>query len=226
MNNISIKSTELCPVRYDSTNKPKLEKLEKIACLYANVFADPPWNEYMVCSNNHFAGRDFEELCVKCKEPLKLAYPKDETISYISNEIGKPNGSLITFEDGDGEVYAAGWGFTCEKRDFNIQKYKSPEMQGKVEKLLSDNVREDSFFYLSEVMVDMKARQQGIATKIANLFLEKADELGFDMVMRTLNTSPMATIANKISMVRIIDVGDDSEIPERVLYVKKRRELI
>src|SRR5438552_2441481 len=97
------------------TQLPENSKLVKIAKLYANAFADLPWNEYKVCQNGHFFGRQLSELtsCTNCSQPLKIAYPEEETADYITKEVTKPEGTLITFEDENGEVFAAGWGYAC-----------------------------------------------------------------------------------------------------------------
>src|ERR1700728_2466898 len=221
--NISIERidrTMLQEVRY--TGLPPKDKLVKIAALYANAFADPPWNEYKVCKKGHYSGKEFADLtkCTTCNELLELAYPEDQTVDYISNEIGKPNGTLITFEDQrTGEVYAAGWGYTCTIEELKT-KYKTTEMKEKVEVAIKKTaLNADKIFYLSETMVDSCVRKQGIATQIFDGLLKRTNELGLKMVMRTHIQSPMVGIAEKKAMTRIINEGQDSEIQDRVLYI-------
>ncbi len=198
------------------TTIPASDKLEKIARLYAEAFADPPWNEYKVCPNRHYFGREaqVQTICDKCDKELTLAYPEDQTVDYIAKEVGKLNSALILFEDKQGDVCAAGWGFSCTIQEFQ-SKYQTQAMQEISEKALRD--KGDTFFYLSEIMVDKRARNQQIATKIAKLLLERANTLGWNMILRTHNESPMARIANKLSMDLI--VKEDSEIEGRVLYL-------
>lgn len=130
---LSIQAPLLQQVCY--TQLPEKSKLLKIARLYANAFADLPWNEYKVCPNSHFFGRLESELtsCSNCSQPLKMAYPEEETVDYITKEITKPEGTLITFEDENGEVFAAGWGYACTAEELQ-SKYSSSEMKEKVVK--------------------------------------------------------------------------------------------
>lgn len=195
--------------------------LKKMARLYADVFADPPWNEYKVCEGgDHYYGREAEELtvCQKCKRALKIAYPPEQTVSYIADEVKKTEGTLVLFEDGMGEVLAAGWGYVCKIEDFKT-KYRTPEMQKRVVNAIQINTPNDSIFYLSEVMVDKRARTQGIATKIARFLQEKAQQGNFCLIMRTHNDSPMAKIGNNLGMRRIIDLKGDSEMDGRILFL-------
>src|SRR5262245_23061811 len=130
---VSIKeplSQQLQQVCY--TQLPENGKLVKIARLYANAFADLPWNEYKVCQDGHYFGRQQAELtsCTTCLQPLKIAYPEKETADYITKEVTKPKGTLITFEDENGEVFAAGWGYACTTEELQA-KYSSSEMKEK-----------------------------------------------------------------------------------------------
>ncbi len=214
MNSINIPNLGLLkPVEYTAVPSP--QKLEKIARLYADVFADPPWNEVTVCPNRHFSGRGVLEICVKCQQKLAEAYPVEQTSEKIAEEVGKTDGTLISFEDEEGKVYAAGWGFSCGIQDLRA-KYNTEDMRNMIGTVLKG--KGETFFYLSEVMVDTKARQQRVATEISRFFLRKANELGWNMVVRTHNESPMARIANNLFMNPI--VTEDSEYEGRVLYFK------
>lgn len=207
-----IDRNQLSPVYY--TVVPGSDKLRKIARLYAEVFADPPWNEYKKCSNFHYAGRDGGVNCTRCGNQLQIAYPEEETVPKIKKELNKLNGTLITFEDQQGEVRAAGWGFVYRIEEFR-GKYDTEEMKEKAVKALTGV---DTFFYISEVMVQQEARNQGLATRITQSLLERANALGLSKILRTHNESPMARIAERSSMVRIIQEGEDTEIEGRVLY--------
>ena len=220
MNSITINridASELIPQTYNIEKLPAKDKLEKIARLYAEVFADPPWNQYKSCPEGHEFGREAQVLtiCADCKKELKLMYPEGEIVKYIPEEVGEPNGTLILFEDKEEDVYAAGWGFSCSLQKLKA-KYRTQEMQQKCEEALKD--KGETFFYVSEVMVDERAREQKIATKITNLLLERANALEWNMVLRTRNDSPMVFIANKLSMDLIVE--EDSEKKGRVLYLR------
>ncbi len=204
------------------TQLPEKSKLAKIARLYANAFADLPWNEYKVCQNGHYFGRQLSDLtsCTNCSQPLKIAYPEEETSEYIAKEVTKPEGTLITFEDERGEVFAAGWGYACTTEALQA-KYSSSEMKEKVVyriKKAAEKVQK--VFYLSEIMVDNAVQKQGIATKITKCLLETAQSLNLNLVMRTRSDSPMVRIANNMQMSQVIGLGEDTDNPNRVLYIK------
>lgn len=202
------------------TSLPSRSILVKMARLYAEVFADPPWNEYAVCEKKHYYGREVKvtEGCPKCKTALAIAYPQEETVSYIAEELKKPEGTLVLFKDSSEEVYAAGWGYVCKIEDFQT-KYHTPEMQKKVVSAIKINTQNGSIFYLSEVMVAKRARNQRIATKIAMALQDKAKQGKYNLVLRTHNDSPMARIANSLGMRRIVKLGEDTEMDGRVLFL-------
>lgn len=204
------------------TQLPEKSKLMKIARLYANAFADLPWNEYKVCQNGHYFGRKQSELtsCTNCSQPLKIAYPEEETSEYITKEVTKPEGTLITFEDERGEVFAAGWGYACTTEELQA-KYSSLEMKEKVvDKIKKAAEKVQRVFYLSEIMVDTTVQKLGIATKITKCLFETAQSLNLNLVMRTRSDSPMVRIANNMQMSQVIGLGEDTDNLNRVLYIK------
>lgn len=201
---------------------PGQVKLGKIARLYANAFAGSPWNEYQVCPSGHFFGLKDRELtsCTNCSQPLKSAYPERETATYIFGELSKRNGTLITFENENGKVVGGGWGYNCTIEEL-ASKYKTPEMRELVALRMNKTAgKVDSVFYLSEIMVDTAVRNQGLATKITKSLFERAGSLKLNLVMRTRYDSPMVRIADKQQMTRVIDPSEDTENPNRVLYIK------
>jgi hypothetical protein len=216
--------TQLKQVSY--TQMPERDKLLKIARLYANAFADLPWNEFKVCPEGHYFGRQQAELtsCTNCSQPLKLAYPEEETADYITKEISKVEGTLITFEEENGGVFAAGWGYVCSAEDLRA-KYNSSEMKEKVVgRIWRTAEKVERVFYLSEIMVDASVRKQGIATKIAKDLVVKAQSLKLNSVMRTRIDSPMVYIANNMQMAQVISMGEDKDNENRVLFLKKGQD--
>ena len=204
------------------TKLPENGKLVNLARLYANAFAGPPWNEYKVCQNGHYFGVQQAELisCTDCSQPLKPAYPEKESAGYIAKEVTKPEGTLITMEDESGEIFAAGWGYACTTEELQA-KYNSSEMKEKVvNKIRQAAEKVQRVFYLSEIMVDTSVRKRGIATKITQCLSETAQSLNLNMVMRTRSDSPMVQIANNMKMSQIIGLGEDTDNPNRVLYIK------
>ena len=215
-------SQPLMMQEYCYAQLPKKGQISKIARLYAHAFAGFPWNEYKVCENSHYYGFQFFELvsCTNCGQPLKLVYPEEDTCAYIKQELIKPQGTLITFEDKNGEVFAAGWGYACLIEEL-LDKYSSLEMKKKVQNTLEKVAHKvQTVFYLSEIMVDQAVQKKGITTKITKNLLEKARSLNLILVMRTHGDSPMVRIANKLEMSQVISLEEDLDNPKRVLYIK------
>lgn len=207
----------------DYTHLPESSQLVKIAKLYANAFAEAPWNEYKVCPNTHYFGRRQAELmeCSICAQPLRIAYPVDETSEYIKKELQKSDATLVLFEEPNGEVLAAAWGYTCTSDDLE-SKYNSLLMKKRVvEKLNQSAERAQKVFYLSEIMVDTRVRKQGFATRMTQCLINKARSLNTSLVMRTRYDSPMVQIANNMQMSQVMSLGEDLDNPGRVLYMKK-----
>jgi len=207
---------------YYCAQLPNKDQICKIARLYANAFAGFPWHEYKVCENGHYHGAQIHELecCTNCGKPLKLVHPEEETSAYIMREVVKPQGTLITFEDKSGEVFAAGWGYACLVEEL-LDKYSSLEMQAKVQNALEKVAHKvKTVFYLSEIMVDEAVQKKGITTKITKALVEKARSLDLIFVMRTHCDSPMVRIANKFEMSQVIRLEEDLDHPKRVLYIK------
>lgn len=200
------------------TQLPEQSKLVKIARLYANAFAGDPWNEYKVCDSGHYFGRQPElNSCTNCGQPLKIAYPEESTSEYIAKEITNPEGTLITFEDESGEVFAAGWGYACAAEEFKYSLEMKKKVADRIKKVAEKAQR---LFYLSEIMVDAAVQKQGIATKITKCLFEAAQSLNLNLVMRTRFDSPMVRIANKMQMSQVIGLGEDTDNLNRVLFIK------
>lgn len=221
---ISLQSTsqlQLQEVCY--TQLPEKGKLAKIAGLYANAFAGDPWNEYKVCQNGHYFGQKQSALTIcantSCGQPLKIAYPEDETVAYITKELTRQNGTLITCEDKNGKVLAAGWGYVCTAEELQA-KYSSPEMRQKVIEKIKTAKKVERVFYLSEMMVDEAVRNRGMAKTITKRLYGTAQSLDLNLVMRTRRDSPMVKIAEKMQMSQLIKVGEDTDNPDRVLFIK------
>jgi hypothetical protein len=204
------------------TQMPEQPKLRKIARLYANAFAELPWNEYEVCQNGHYFGRQLFDLtsCPRCASPLKKAHPEEETSEYIAKELLKPEGTLVTFEDVHGEIFAAGWGYSCTTEELQA-KYSSLEMRKKVvDRIMKTSQTVQKVFYLSEIMVDKAVQKRGITTKITKNLFEKAELLNLNFVIRTHGDSPMIRVASKLQLSQVIGMGEDIDHPNRVLYMK------
>jgi len=198
--------------------------LSNMAKLYAEVFADPPWNEYKVCDKEHYTSKINGNLtvCAICNGELRPAYPEVEVIQKILSAAGNVNGACLTvFEDAEGNTQAVGWGFVCTNQE--LQKfYQSEEMRNLVEKNVATYTQQDKIFYISEVFVAKVAQNKGLGTQVAKTLVNRARELKLNIALRTHNESPMASIAGiKLGMDRIVNVGEDKDYEGRILFAKK-----
>ena len=196
--------------------------LPKIAKLYAAVFADPPWNEFKVCNRNHYTSKadGGRTECAKCGEKLRPAYPENEVLQKIFSAM-KKNGYLTVFEDARGDLLGAAWGFVCSNEELQ-EFYDSEKMKVLVETTVAPYMQEGRVFYLSEVFVEMVARNKGLGTAMTKTLVDQAVQLKLSSVLRTHSDSPMERIAReKVGMALILARGQDADYEGRILFAKK-----
>lgn len=175
--------------------------ISRVADLYADVFAGPPWNEATKClTSGSFYGPDTQAgaPCPDCKAPLSEAYPKDETTEYILGELGKTNPiGLLAFVNS--ELAGFSWGYQTTPNELAESKWKTPKMQGVVKDLLAKYNVKDSLFYGSETGVDPQFRGKGLGKQLVKDRLKQVDQSGAEfMVVRTNFNSPMYGICNEM----------------------------
>lgn len=219
-------------------------ELSKLAELYTEVFAGPPWNEYTRCGDCfEFFGLESNPggSCSNCGAKLVLAYPKEDTMNYIVKESNRPDATILVIKRS--KIKAFAWGFSYNSPDeFVEEKYRTPEMQGQVKQLLEGTGIKGRFFYFSECGVNESERGQGLSNELSRALLEEAKRKSLPIVMRTNWESPMMAVAETFGMEQIMGprieidrfakeiraTGEvvneflDSEIEERVLFIVRR----
>lgn len=196
--------------------------LPKIAKLYADVFADPPWNECKVCDQKHYTSKIDRGLtkCAQCGGDLSPAYPEEEVVQKIVFAV-ENNGWLIVSEDSKGDPLAAAWGFVCSSRDLQ-NFYDSAGMKALVGRTIEPYMHEDKIFYISEVFVATVAQHKGFGTAITRTLVDRAVQLRLNIALRTHNESPMARIAGvKLAMEVVLPRGRDTDNEERILFAMR-----
>lgn len=219
------------------------EAMSELAKTYAEVFAGPPWNEYTQCKESgKFFGKNTQPntLCPDGDGNLVLAYPIEDTISYIDKEISQPNSVMFVGYDKNG-IVAFTWGYSYSVDKFVKEKYRSAEMQDKTAQLLKQYGIDDNFFYFSESGIVDEYRGRGMSNDFFKKRLEFAKKLNTPIVQRTNCESPMVAVCNKFGFVQIMGpnvevdkidrrikrlpgfVNDicDTEIGDRVLFLLK-----
>lgn len=228
--------------------EPKIEKfnvekdLAKVAKLYAEVFAGPPWNEYAKCLGcKEFFGLQTKpgECCTNCGKELALAYPIEETKSSVFGETGRTSSIAFVMKENE-DIIGFAWGFSYSSADdFVKEKYRSSQMQSGITRLLEANGITETFFYFSECGIRVDQRGKGFSSLLSGLLLKEANKTGLPTIMRTNWESPMVAVAQRFQMKHImgpmieidkarktiipkkgaVNNFTDMEIEERVLFV-------
>ncbi|OGD08186.1 hypothetical protein A2397_05600 [Candidatus Amesbacteria bacterium RIFOXYB1_FULL_44_23] len=138
-------------------------------------------------------------------------------IAYIQKELSQQLAVALLAVISDAPVGFA-WGYQLNWLKFSETKYDTQEGQEKMAKF-SPGLQ--SYFYISEVGVDPRYQKQKIGTQLA----EKLSQAGSPLLMRTLDTSPMLSIAiKKLLMQPIVGLDlekKDPENPRRVILIKQ-----
>jgi len=203
--------------------------LAVVARSYAEVFSGFPWYEVSRCDSCGTFGSSLPEAsssCLKCGTGvLKLeAYPLDETVDYIKDELSHPTphgilGATIDFGEKGMRVEGFGWGYGLSKLKLVEAKYHSGEMQEMVGRLLTEH---PAFFYVSEVGVLPNLQQKGLGTNLTTSLVEYATQYHRAIVLRTNEDSGMRKIAERLGMKPLYGLTTglkDSENEARVLFL-------
>lgn len=211
-------------------------ELEDVAVAYARVFAGKPWNEVSRCADG-FSCEPAGSLCELCGESRSEAYPLEEQMKVIANELSRPGAACFVLEDErSNEIVGFSWGFCYENVDELIeQKYvgesaEYEQLRSDVRRVLSDyGLGDDPIYYLSEtgIVDDPRYRGRGISKDFTRLRMELPIELGLDVVQRTSAESPMYRTMLGAGFTEVMgprmDVSDVTD-SQRVLFVKKVEE--
>jgi len=217
--------------------------LEPVDKLYAEVFAEPPWNEYTACNEcETFYGLDTKpgDICAKDSGQLVLAYPLPQTMDRVRNECTKPDASAFVVRVGD-QLIASAWGYSFASPEEFAKKKWPVQIQEAIVDLLCNNGINGRFFYFSECAVQEPYRGNGLSTKLSQLRLAEAEQKGLSVITRTNKNSEIVFVSEGLGMQQIMGPrvqGDrpnrrilcfddavngiiDPTIPERVLFLKK-----
>lgn len=214
--------------------------IAKIAKLYADVFAPPPWNESVKCNNpndGQFKGLDtlLGSKC-ECGGTFIEAYPLTETIEYINSESKKLGFKIIKVTN-DNEIVGFAWSYLTTPNNLVISKWKNYQDQENIitSLKLQGISSEDQIRYFSECGVSPSFRGNGLANQLTSLVSGKEIT-----IYRTNCLSPMMAVANRLGFIQfmgpeviidrqiktIIETGQsinflDSENSQRTLLIKK-----
>ncbi len=146
----------------NSKNEGLLPQL--VGC-YQDVFADPPWNEWMKCSicGKYWGKKDSDALLRMefecCSTPLKEFWPKEEVKDNIRNEVTDKSSCVLALCDG--QVVGFCWGYPITLPD--LEQKLGLEFLA----LLSERWgNQDVVAYQSEMGLLKRHRGQGIAQRM------------------------------------------------------------
>ncbi len=198
--------------------KPELAKLpelkeqkeKELALLYAEVFGAPPWNEAWRCSScNKFYGAEYSQgqpsPC--CSTLLTIAYPEEETIDYIREELSNPSSQIKIIRSPENQLIVFAWGYQIENTKKLAQKKwtQSEEVQSKVIQTIAKYTSPESpIFYISEVGVSPSFRGNKLGLQLTQELLDFGLSLKKPVVFRTNWASPMMRIAKRLEMSQIM----------------------
>jgi len=171
---------------------------------------------------------------------LGLAYPLGNTISYIEEEMEKPNSAMFLGKD-NGILIGFTWGYSYTPSEFVKEKYRTSQMREAIVDILKKEGIEGEFFYCSESGIIESYRGRGLSNLFYKKRLDFAKSLKLPAIARTNCNSPMVAVAETFNLrqimgpkmiidrlnKKIIPTGimvnncQDTEIEERVLFMLK-----
>jgi len=201
---------------------PDSSTLESVAVVYAKVFAGWPWYEVSKGMNcEQFYGPEFPpgSLCPCGYENLVEAYPKEETIKYIKDELSKPLALGINLAV-NGLQSGFGWGYKLSGKDFAEKKYSKTDSRIAIASVVGNK----DYFYISEVGIVPSFQGSGLGFRITSRLAEQASFYSLPILMRTNIESPMVKIGKRLGMSIVFGPSTDfidPENPKRVVFTKE-----
>lgn len=207
-----------------------------VAKLYAACFGegDNPqqgWGERAACWENTCLddGRgkivpyvEVETPCPTCTTPMDEAYPLEWTINYILDELSYP-GAVALVGIVNNIVAAAAWGF--EDNITNVATKKYPDVEDMQKRVIdayqSIWPNQENTRHISEVFVRPKFRGKDYAQILVRKMVEGSQ---LPITSRTLDTSPMTTVFDKVGLVQALGPDSDPKNSNRVFYVSPKKQ--
>jgi len=176
-----------------------IRDLHQVIDVYKTAFANPPYNEFMKCSNCgiNYGKEEVAKLietdnCKKCNEPLDLVevFSSKGIEEDIEDSQKRPNVVTLVAEDETG-ILGFAWGYKVPFDEF-------PQLKGKV----ADNAS-----YFAELAVREDKRKCGIGNDLCNGFLRASKEIGINEVVLRTNERNVASLAlyKKNGFVELMD---------------------
>lgn len=208
--------------------------LSEIASLYAASFGEgnsptEGWGERAACWQAACAEFGKQAIvpyvnvgtpCPDCKTPMTEAYPLDWTIQYIVSELAYPNpiGFLGFIRS---KLVAAAWGYEASIQEIVNDKYRVDKAMQQLVVQRVTSIRPDANTrsrYVSEIFVAPDERRKFYATELTQAMIDTS----LPITVRTLATSSMASISQRVGLQQVIKVGEDQAKPQRIFFVSPK----
>ena len=167
--------------------------LDKVADLYARVFAGPPWFEIkkcVSCNETYGKGDDLEifhngDTCRRCGKPLRLIdyWYGGPAHRVFEDAVSRPGSVGVGARHSSGELIAFSWGFAVPDEDTPTVLF------GKATQLLREKgIDSAETFYAAETGVDPRYQRRGIGSRVMYARFRAGKEAGFRGICgRTIN---------------------------------------
>lgn len=197
-----------------------------LALLYAEVFAESPWEEYTQCNScSELFRKPSREgsLCPKsiCRGELEYAYPLSATVDYMLGDYNRQDAIFKVVRDGDA-LTGFIWGYPETIEEFASRKYKTYEMRTKVFELIDSLKIGSKFFYVSDCGVRKDYRGRGLSNQLVDALATKAQKLSLGGVLRTIEPSPMILVARRFGMTQILGPNVDFDARQKTLVTNQK----
>ena len=184
---------------------------------YGYIFSLPPWGE----------------------KPKRI----EEQVAEIRDDITRQDAQFLVVKNKQGEIKGFSLSYTTTPEQLVREKWETEEMQAKVLAILKKkNIQPDRpITYFAEAAIDPELRGLGISKIFYKERLAVAKELGYPVIVRTQDTTPVNILGPEFGMEQILgyvvnteyringrrDIqvsktkaygGIDTERPDRVLY--------
>jgi len=181
-----------------------LDCLTQVAGLYADVFAPPPWNEFVKCNYCecfHGMETSIGERC-DCGGEFGEAYPLEETIDYIKSEADKKGFRMAVYKEAE-KILGFSWSYLTTPGELSTRKWKSSGDIRFVLNSLSERSNNQEIRYFSECGVSPNMRGRGLANELASAVTGPETT-----VYRTNCLSPMMAVTQRLGFVQIMGPDD------------------
>ena len=177
-----------------------------IALVYQKAFGGNPWNEGYVCPvcKTTFADdRSLWGYCTHCRDNIGYlvktlrCWPIHKILTDFYQEMLKPGAVCLTMKNKCG-IIAFAWGYEVEV-DTSLDKYLEAPALSKLIK--------GSFLYLDECAVLPDWQGKGCGKALMEVFIGKAKETQYNVLLRTMKNSVMHKMVVKLGGKVVQDIS-------------------